>query len=271
VAIVRSASDASQALRSLLKANGAGRAWKRFLLNRHPLSLWLWHRARTPAITVQAFVQGRPATMLCACRNGEVQASVTVDVLASSGATGAATVIRLLKNEEMERAARLLARRFQLNGLHGLDFMIEDGTGAAHLIEVNPRATQLGHLEVLPQGSLAIVLARALGDQSPAPQAGRRTIGGETIVLFPQEWKTNPTNPLLKEAYHDVPWEQPKLVMELIRDPWPARRILNRIFQFLQPQAQAKSTMQQSESSEHAEGGNAESTAERSAGGSPVS
>jgi hypothetical protein len=233
IAVIPNPDEAGRILNTLCKANGAGRAWKRFLLNRHPLSLWLWRRHRTCAITVQAFIPGRPATTLFACRSGQVLASVTMEVLSSNGPTGSATVIRLLKNEEIESAARLLAKRFGLNGLHGLDFVLEETTGAAYMIEMNPRATQLGHLRVLAQGSLADVLARRSSRESVTATANKRSIPGDTIVLFPQEWKTNPANPLLHEAYHDVPWEQPELVVELTRDIWPRRRFLNRLFELL--------------------------------------
>ena len=87
-----------------------------------------------------------------ACRDGEILASVTVEVLASQRPAGAATVLRLVRNDEIERASCLMARRLRLNGFHGLDFIIEEGTDAPYLIEMNPRATQLGHLNAESRG-----------------------------------------------------------------------------------------------------------------------
>lgn len=229
VEIVRDAAEGMRKFGSLLKAGGGGRAWKRFLINRHPLALWLWWRGKAPAVFIQAFIPGRQATTMFACWQGEVLASVTVEVLAATGPTGAATIIRLLRHEEIEHAVRLLARRFMLTGLHGLDFVLEEGTDAAYMIEMNPRATQLGHLNLSPQGSLANALAAMLMKDT-APPTGSRRIYGDTIVLFPMAWKTDPANPLLIEAFHDVPWEQPALVRELVLDPWPERLLLSRIF-----------------------------------------
>jgi hypothetical protein len=230
VAIVRDPSEGMRKFGSLHKAGGGARAWKRFLINRHPLALWLWRRGKAPAVSIQAFIPGRQATTMFACWQGEVLASVSVEVLAANGPTGAAMIVRLLRHEEIEQAARLLARRFTLSGLHGLDFVLEEGTDAAYMIEMNPRATQLGHLNLFPQGSLAHALAAMLMEDTAAPADSTPRIHGDTIVLFPLAWKANPANPLLIEAFHDVPWEQPTLVRELLRDPWPERRLQSRIF-----------------------------------------
>ena len=88
-------------------------------------------------------------------RGGEVLGIVTVEVLSAQGATGAANVVRLMRNVEIETAAQLLAKRLKPNGFYGLDFIREEGTGTLYLIELNPRCTQLGHLNVSAQGDLA--------------------------------------------------------------------------------------------------------------------
>lgn len=222
---------AEQVFSSLFGARRTAIAWKQFLINRHPVALWLWRRRNGSIVTLQKFIPGREATTMFACWQGEVLASVTAEVLATKGTGGAATILRLLNNEEIERASRLMARRFMLSGLHGLDFVIDDATQAPYLIEINPRATQLGHLNVSPQGSLAHVLAARLMNRADSPAAGaRRTL---TIALFPHAWKTDPGNQFLTTGYHDVPWEQPALVGELMREPWPDRRLLNRILNVL--------------------------------------
>ena len=94
------------------------------------------------------------ANTMFACWGGEVLGIVTVEVLSAQGATGAANVVRLMRNVEIETAAELLAKRFELNGFYGLDFIREEGTGTLYLIELNPRCTQLGHLNVSAQGDV---------------------------------------------------------------------------------------------------------------------
>jgi hypothetical protein len=65
---------------------------------------------------------------------GEVLGIVTVEVLSTQGATGAANVVRLVRNPEIEGAVELLSKRLKLNGMCGLDFILERGTEIAYLI-----------------------------------------------------------------------------------------------------------------------------------------
>ncbi len=221
--------QAEQIFPSLFGARRTVMAWKQFLVNRHPVALWLWRRRNGSAVTLQKFIQGRQATTMFACWQGEVLASVTVEVLATQVPGGAATVVRLLSHAEIESASKLLAQRFKLSGLHGLDFVIDDATQAAYLIEMNPRATQLGHLNVSPHGNLADALVTRLMNRADSPVSGTRRIQNDTIALFPHAWKSDPGNQILTTGFHDVPWEQPALVRELMRKPWPDRRLFNRI------------------------------------------
>ena len=92
----------------------------------------LWRGMRRPA---RSFA-GR-ATVL---------ASLHFEVLRKCSAAGHATVVRLIENTEMSTAVERVVRRMGLSGFYGFDFMLEAGTGHAYLIEINPRATQVGHI-----------------------------------------------------------------------------------------------------------------------------
>jgi hypothetical protein len=52
----------------------------------------------------------------------------------------------------------------------------------------------------------------------------------DTIAFFPQAWLSGPISPHVQSAYHDVPWVEPELVRELVRQPWTRRSILARLF-----------------------------------------
>ena len=126
--------------------------------------------------------------------------------------------MRLIEHPEMSTAAEVMVRRLQLSGLYGFDFMLETGTENAHLIEINPRSTQVGHLSLGPGRDLPAALYAALSEKAvqPAP----RVTDKDTIALFPQEWIRDPQSEFLKSAFHDVPWNEP----ELIRDCVSSRR-----------------------------------------------
>jgi hypothetical protein len=165
---------------------------------------------RRYVVNAQAFVAGREATSLVACSKGKVLAGLHFEVLLKQDAGGPATVLRSIENEEMSTAAEKMARRLELSGLHGFDFMLEAATGNAYLIEINPRATQVGHLALGPGHDLPAALSAALSGE--AVQAAPRVTENDTIALFPQEWIRNPESPFLQSGYHDVPWEEADLI-----------------------------------------------------------
>jgi hypothetical protein len=103
----------------------------------------------------------------------------------------------------------------KLSGLYGFDFMIEDESEDAYLIEMNPRATQTCHLPLGPGRNLAAALRSAVCDEAVREAPG--VTDKDTIALFPQEWERDPASAYLSTAYHDVPWEEPELVRACIR------------------------------------------------------
>jgi hypothetical protein len=227
VVIVRSAAQAAAAFRRIRFGTGIAVALKRLLINRDPLALWSWSRRRQAAVTLQEFVDGTPANIMVACWRGKVLAELSVQALACQGPTGASLVVRVIKDRQLSRAAALLAAHLRISGFFGLDFILEQDSGAAYLIEMNPRCTQLGHLK-LPQGDLAGALCAALrGTERARP---RPVIRSDTIALFPQAWLWGAPGAFREGVHHDVPWEEQRLVEALVRTPWPERQWLARCY-----------------------------------------
>lgn len=183
-----------------------------------------------PRLSMQAFVSGTPATTSFACWEGEVLSALHFDVVASDGDTGPASVVRGTEDSQMAEAARKLARRFRLSGLHGLDF-VRDASGAVHLLEINPRSPQTAAL-ALGEGRdlVAALAARAIGAR-PVPRT--QVIANDLIALFPQEWRRDPSCPHLAAAHHDVPWDDPALLRaclaEPLRSPFRPRKTKERL------------------------------------------
>ena len=228
VLIARAAEQAAAAYSRLIRPRSLAMALKRLWVDRDPLALWSWSRRKRPVVTAQGFIAGRPANTMFFAWRGELLAMVTVEVLSAQGTTGAATIVRLIEHEEIAFAARALAKRLELSGFHGLDFMLEHGTGAAYLLELNPRCTQLGHLPLPGQGSLAGALYQQLSGDAPGVSAA--VIEGDQIAFFPQALVWNPKSPYLRTSYHDVPSEELALTRELLLEPWPRRRLVARIY-----------------------------------------
>ena len=209
-------------------------AWKRLVIDRDPLALWLRRRQSAREVTIQEFIPGRPANSMLVCWRGELLSLVSVVVVAAEGPTGAATIVRVIQNAEMRRVAQLVASRLSLSGFCGLDFILEAGTGVPYLIEMNPRCTQLGHLELEGDGCLAGVLSAALRGEPP-PQA-QNPIGDKQIALFPQALAAGKLcRPYIDASFHDVPTEEPQLMSELGLKSWPQRRLAARLYHSFKP------------------------------------
>lgn len=234
VKITRSLDESIEARKQFRGSRSASTALKRALIDLDPVAVWQLSRKNELGITAQEFIEGRPANSMMVCWRGEVLAMISVIVVSAEGATGASTIVRRIRNDEMRVAAKLLALRFGLTGFYGLDFMIESATGRPFLIEMNPRCTQLGHIEFADQGSLAGVYASALRNE-PRPSV-QNPIPLETIALFPQALGAGDAlAPFIRESYHDVPVEETRLRHELMMGAWPRRRLLGRLYHALRP------------------------------------
>lgn len=214
VRIVHTIEEAERAFRVLQAPPLLARATKRALIDKDTTLIWPSVFRTRHVVNAQQFVAGREATSLLACWNGTVLASLHFQVLNKRDSTGPSTVLRLTDHPEMCKATETMARRLQLSGLHGFDFVL-DADSKAYLIEINPRATQVGHLTLgagrdLPASLYAAVTGKPVND---APKLTEK----ETIALFPQEWLRNPASVFLHLGYHDVPWDEADWIKAAVR------------------------------------------------------
>jgi glutathione synthase/RimK-type ligase-like ATP-grasp enzyme len=215
VRIVRTMKEADLAFRTLQAPPLIARASKRALMDDDWTLVQPSLLRRRSVISAQKFIEGRERTSVLACWKGTVLALLHFEVIKNRSTAGPATVVRLIENDDMSDAAGKIAGRLGLSGVHGLDFILEARTGKPHLIEINPRATQLCHLTLGPRRDVSAALMGALSSKSVAPSP--RLTENDTIALFPQEWIRDPQSSFLRSAYHDVPWQEPRLIEDCIR------------------------------------------------------
>lgn len=210
VAIVNKLEQAKRWLGLLQAPPSVLRTMKWMIVNHDLRSLQgtLFHRQAV--VNAQSFVAGHEATSLTACWKGNVLAELHFEVLCEQQSAGPASVLKRIDNCEMSATAKTMARRLQLSGLHGFDFMLEKDSGKAFLIEMNPRTTQVGHLALGEGRDLPAALYAAVTGSDVQPRA--KATENDVIVLFPEAWLRDPTNEFLRCGYHDVPWEEPGLV-----------------------------------------------------------
>jgi hypothetical protein len=215
VRVVNNTEQALRAFRNLQAPPLLARAAKRAIFDRDTtLVLPSLLRARS-AVTAQAFIAGTEATSAVACWKGEVLASLHFEVLQKTGSAGHATVLRRIAHPEMAASAETVVRRLQLSGLNGFDFMMDREFRKAYLIEINPRATQVGHLSLGGGQDLPAALVAAIGGTPAKPSPA--ITQNEVIALFPQELSRDPGSDYIRSGYHDVPQDQPELLRACLR------------------------------------------------------
>ncbi len=214
---------AEKFFRELTRATRGWEMMKRLILNRDRVRNWAWRDRSQPSITVQSRIQGRPANCAVVCREGRVLAGIGVEVISALGLQGPAIVVRVVKNSDMMQAAKRIARRLELSGFFGLDFMIEDGTDLTYLIEMNPRCTPLSHLQLGTGRDMVGALHAQLVGQSF--RATPSVTQSEMIAYFPQAWTSQ--SEFLRTSFQDLPEDEPELI-EVLLHPWSERSLLGR-------------------------------------------
>ena len=223
VRIVRARQEAERAFAEMMRPPRASRAVVRLVVHRDAFGFRPWWRGEAPGVIVQACVKGSPANCAALAWRGKILAGIGAEVVAAQNPTGPATVVRVVENADMTLAAERISSHFKLSGFFGLDFMIEEGTGAAYLIEMNPRPTPLCHLQLGPGRDMVSALCarltgRPLQEVPPVTEK-------QLIAYFPRAWTFN--KDLLPSCFQDMPQGEPELVEELL-DPKRNRRFIFR-------------------------------------------
>jgi hypothetical protein len=221
VAIIRTRQQAKDHFARLSQPVSLSRATKRLLVDRDAFHMLPWLEGKQPRVSLQAYVPGTPANSVSVCQDGKILSTVCAEAVSVQRPLGASSVVRIIEHPAMSLAAEKLAHDLKLSGVFGLDFLLDEATGAAHLLEMNARATPLTHLSFGagrdPVGALAEIAGLPGIDEPPC------VTGQDVIAYFPQAWHTAPDDRWLRDGFHDVPWEDPGLLKELLRLPWPDR------------------------------------------------
>lgn len=232
VRIARNASEAERCFLELTQPARMAGLIKRVLLNRdRGWEFCDWKRSR-PAVIGQSLIDGRPANCAVACSQGKILAGIAVEVVRAQGSTAPATLVEVVEGGQMMLAAERIARRLNLSGFFGLDFVIENGTGATYLIEMNPRCTPPCPLPLGKGRDLvAAMWAHLVGQPLPATQT---VTSKSRIAYFPQAWMSEEAtrDALLDTSYHDVPTDEPDLIHELLH-PWSQRSLAGQLVDFV--------------------------------------
>jgi hypothetical protein len=162
-------------------------------------------------MVAQQYIAGRAANVAMFCCNGEILASVEVEVLSRFSEVSPSAAVRRIHHEGMHQAAVAVARKLGLSGFHGVDFILEHGTDQAFLLELNPRVTPTSHFAFDADHDLIAAAAKAWGFEYK-----ERAFLPDTVALFPRQLFVDPSSVYLKTAYVDIPNDCPALTARLV-------------------------------------------------------
>ena len=216
VVMIDDAGKAREAWKSLHRPVNLSRAVLRGLRYGEWAHLRRSAKRETREITAQRYVSGPERTGMAVCRDGEVLGCECMEVVRTWVARGPSSVLRVVRDEEMESAMRRMVKRLGVSGFCGFDFIVEpkngeEGSGKLLLIEVNLRPTQMVHLPLGTGRDLVAAYVReVLGVEGVQDRVAATS--GELIALFPQELQRDPESEFAAQGYHDVPWKMPRLI-----------------------------------------------------------
>jgi carbamoyl-phosphate synthase large subunit len=171
------------------------------------------HLAIENHVNAVRYVPGPVAMRAVVAWRGEVLAGIsTLREIVHPAPLGPSTLVRFIDHPDMEATARGLIRRWHGSGFFSFDFIVGVEDRRAYLLECNPRPVPVSHIGDLAGGDLCTALAAKLAGGSAPAHVPART---ERVALFPQEWRRDPTSHWLRDAYHDVPWDDPPLLRAL--------------------------------------------------------
>jgi len=240
VAVVHSHAEAQRAFAHMAFRPTMVNVVARMLLDRDPFVFLNTLKKKRRIVTVQEFISGTPANRAVACWQGKVLAGISVEAIRTQHPTGPATVVRVIGNSEMTEAVDRMVHRLGISGLWGADFILEASTGAAYLVEMNPRATPICHLALGVGQDLPVALYTQLMDAPPRTPSAH--IDHDVIAIFPGEWQRDPASAYLVSGHHDIPLDEPALIRDCIDRPWSERGLIARAWARMRSRPTTSST-----------------------------
>jgi len=168
-------------------------------------------------LLVQAYIDGpHHSQALVALRGVPVAGFAWERHVATSPVKGQTTVLRFVNSRETRDFSEALCRGFGMSGFFNVQFVIDQRSGAAHLLEINRRLVTHMHMGERVGEDLGRALFDALEGNARHAMQGSDEGSGESVVVFPREWLRDPESRLLTELPVDLPWDEPELLVAML-------------------------------------------------------
>jgi len=174
----------------------------------------IFTRPESSRVMVQQFIRGYPVMQVFSAMSGKILERMTVvKEFCHPAPTGPSCVVRFIEAPEMNEITNTLLAALGFSGYGSLEFIVDENSQLAFLMEMNARPCPISHLGHLVGRDITRALyCHLTGDHYEQTMPSNNP---ERIALFPQEWLRDPQSPLLTQIYHDVPWDDPELLRAL--------------------------------------------------------
>ena len=161
---------------------------------------------------VTKFIRGTPAEAAVSGLAGRVCSAFCFKKIERLTENGPACVIEHLQHEAMLSAARGIFEAAELSGFCGIDFIVDE-EGRAWLLELTPRMIPASHLgKLFGEDNVKSFVAALNGTKKPP--VNKKIM--DRVALFPAEISRNLDSPYFYNIFHDVPWDDPKVLKAII-------------------------------------------------------
>ena len=162
-------------------------------------------------LLVQAYIRGRTQYFAGTAWRGSLLCGYAVEKLAGES-KGAASVVRYFHSDTLENSASKLVTAFGATGIFAPEYIVDERTGEAYLVEINRRVTPGTHRGGFIDVATGAAFFAALHGK-PMTTRMRLDDGEERVfVSFPHEWLRDPESRYLRDYPVDVPWDEPELM-----------------------------------------------------------
>ena len=217
--IIAETADKLRAAVTDLRSGSLARRMRRALGRSFWRMAGLYETSSAPPL-LQSFMPGVPAMRTVSTWQGQVlEGASFLAEQVNPTPTGPSTMVRFVENAEMADTARRLVAALGCSGFMSFDFMLDEATGRAALIEVNPRPIWATYLGQLYGHDVGVALIACLTGQPAAP-VQPKVARPKVVALFPKEIERNPHNLERLRAegvYHDVPSGEPAAIAMYLR------------------------------------------------------
>ena len=162
-------------------------------------------------LLIQAMIAGEVHYENTAAWNGNRIGGFAVHRLEYADVKGPAAVVRCYRSDEIRDYSSKLVRGFGMTGLFATEYIVEQTSGKAYLLEVNRRLTPGLHVGSRIGVDLCVALHCAMRGIAPATRPDMDQGEEHLNVHFPQEWLRDACSRYLIAYSVDVPWDDPEL------------------------------------------------------------